>query len=118
MIALLVASEIIMWRAAKGTEEIGRRDTAIILSAAPFGALYALLIFPWNPRGDEFPEFWDSIGIVVGSITILGISIRAAKKIRRDGELGYSAFSHVGQAMGTTTVFCVVVVIVYLIFNS
>lgn len=117
MLTLLVACEILMWRAVEKVEEIGRRDTAILLAAAPFGALYALLIFPWDPRGDKFPEFWDSIGIVVGSITILATCISATRKIRRDRELGYSALRHVGHVMGTTTLFCIIVVVIYLIFN-
>lgn len=117
MLTLLTVCEILMWRAVKKVEEIGRRDTAILLAAAPLGALYALLIFPWDPRGDQFPEFWDSIGIVVGSITILGTCISAAKKIRRDGRLGYSALRHAGHVMGTTTIFCIIVVVIYLIFN-
>lgn len=117
LIIMLVASEIVMWRAVKGTEEIGRRDAAILLMAAPMGGLYALLVFPWNP-GADFPEVWESIGTVVGSLTMFGGCLHAARKIRRDGGLTYSAFQHVGNLMALTTGFCFVLIIIHLTIES
>lgn len=106
-----------MWRAVKETEKIGRRDAAILLMAGPMGGLYALFVFPWNP-GADFPEVWESIGTVVGSLAMFGGCLYAAMKIRRDGGLTCSAFRHVGNLMALTTGFCFILIIIYLTIDS
>lgn len=117
LLVLLVVSEILVWRAAKETETIGRRDAAILFLAGPMGALYALLIFPWSPH-NNFPETWNAIGTVVGSLTMFGVCLYFSRKIRRDGELKYSAFGHVGNLMAMTTVSCFTVALIYLLLNA
>ena len=116
-IVMLVAAEIIMWRAVKETEEICRRDVVILLMAGPMGGLYALLVFPWNP-GADFPELWESTGTVVGALVMLGVCLHYARKIRRDGALNNSPFHPMRSAMGLTTASCFAVIILFLTINS
>lgn len=69
-----------------------------LYAASPVGALFVLISFPWNPRLD-FPESYNHVGVLAGSLLVYAISFHAAHTLRNHDELKLKAKYYTARSM-------------------